>query len=75
MELHSPGWKACIFILVVLHPQCKCSFFSPQHLLSPQQAPERLLNLAQKNLDTLVIEMDELLTRVSLASKWQINEF
>ncbi|XP_039180622.1 laminin subunit alpha-2 isoform X7 [Crotalus tigris] len=36
-----------------------------KHLLSPQQAPERLLNLAQKNLDTLVIEMDELLTRAT----------
>ncbi|ETE64643.1 Laminin subunit alpha-2, partial [Ophiophagus hannah] len=36
-----------------------------KHLLSPQQAPERVLNLAQKNLDTLVIEMDELLTRAT----------
>uniref|UniRef100_A0A8C6VI31 Laminin subunit alpha 2 n=1 Tax=Naja naja TaxID=35670 RepID=A0A8C6VI31_NAJNA len=36
-----------------------------KHLLSPQQAPERVLNLAHKNLDTLVIEMDELLTRAT----------
>ncbi|KAM6465703.1 laminin subunit alpha-2 isoform 2-T2 [Liasis olivaceus] len=36
-----------------------------KHLLSPQQAPERLLKLAQKNLDTVVIEMDELLTRAT----------
>lgn len=40
--------------------------FPQQHLLSPQRAPERLLQLAQDNLDTLVTEMDELLTRVSL---------
>ncbi|KAM9261102.1 laminin subunit alpha-2 [Cariama cristata] len=36
-----------------------------KHLLSPQRAPERLLQLAQGNLDTLVTEMDELLTRVT----------
>uniref|UniRef100_A0A8B9QCV0 Laminin subunit alpha 2 n=1 Tax=Apteryx owenii TaxID=8824 RepID=A0A8B9QCV0_APTOW len=36
-----------------------------KHLLSPQQAPERLLELAQENLDTLVTEMDELLTRAT----------
>ncbi|NWX11325.1 LAMA2 protein, partial [Caloenas nicobarica] len=36
-----------------------------KHLLSPQQAPERLLQLAQENLDTLVTEMDELLTRAT----------
>ncbi|XP_053879086.1 laminin subunit alpha-2 isoform X6 [Malaclemys terrapin pileata] len=36
-----------------------------KHLLSPQRAPERLLQLAQKNLDTLVTEMDELLTRAT----------
>ncbi|XP_062980764.1 laminin subunit alpha-2 isoform X3 [Elgaria multicarinata webbii] len=36
-----------------------------KHLLSPQQAPERLLWLAQKNLGTLVTEMDELLTRAT----------
>ncbi|XP_044280734.1 laminin subunit alpha-2 isoform X5 [Varanus komodoensis] len=36
-----------------------------KHLLSPQQAPERLVWLAQENLDTLVTEMDELLTRAT----------
>ncbi|XP_067402829.1 laminin subunit alpha-2 isoform X2 [Emydura macquarii macquarii] len=36
-----------------------------KHLLSPQRAPERLLQLAQKNLDTLMTEMDELLTRAT----------
>ncbi|KAJ7341923.1 hypothetical protein JRQ81_007908, partial [Phrynocephalus forsythii] len=36
-----------------------------KHLLSPQQAPERLIRLAQKNLDALVTEMDELLTRAT----------
>ncbi|XP_066470578.1 laminin subunit alpha-2 isoform X3 [Tiliqua scincoides] len=36
-----------------------------KHLLSPQRAPERLIQLAQKNLDTLVTEMDELLTRAT----------
>ncbi|NXT70635.1 LAMA2 protein, partial [Chaetops frenatus] len=36
-----------------------------QHLLSPQRAPERFLQIARENLDTLVTEMDELLTRVS----------
>ncbi|OXB69657.1 UNVERIFIED_CONTAM: hypothetical protein H355_013027, partial [Colinus virginianus] len=36
-----------------------------KHLLSPQQAPERLLQLAQENLDTLVTEMDDLLTRAT----------
>ncbi|KFP55999.1 Laminin subunit alpha-2, partial [Cathartes aura] len=36
-----------------------------KHLLSPQRAPERLLQLAQENLDTLVTEMDELLTRAT----------
>ncbi|NXT77169.1 LAMA2 protein, partial [Zapornia atra] len=36
-----------------------------KHLLSPQRAPERLLQLAQGNLDTLVTEMDELLTRAT----------
>uniref|UniRef100_A0A663M1U5 Laminin subunit alpha-2 n=1 Tax=Athene cunicularia TaxID=194338 RepID=A0A663M1U5_ATHCN len=36
-----------------------------KHLLSPQRAPERLLKLAQENLDTLVTEMDELLTRAT----------
>ncbi|XP_062488320.1 laminin subunit alpha-2 isoform X4 [Pezoporus occidentalis] len=36
-----------------------------KHLLSPQRAPERFLQLAQENLDTLVTEMDELLTRAT----------
>ncbi|NXX55153.1 LAMA2 protein, partial [Scopus umbretta] len=36
-----------------------------KHLLSPQRAPERLLQLAHENLDTLVTEMDELLTRAT----------
>ncbi|XP_074846691.1 laminin subunit alpha-2 isoform X2 [Carettochelys insculpta] len=36
-----------------------------KHLLSPQRAPKRLIQLAQKNLDTLVTEMDELLTRAT----------
>ncbi|NXA35500.1 LAMA2 protein, partial [Eudromia elegans] len=36
-----------------------------KHLLSPQRAPERLLELAQENLDMLVMEMDELLTRAT----------
>lgn len=37
-----------------------------QHMLSPQRAPERLLQLADSNLGSLVTEMDELLSRVSL---------
>nr|XP_013006500.1 laminin subunit alpha-2 isoform X4 [Cavia porcellus] len=36
-----------------------------KHLLSPQRAPERLLQLAEDNLSTLVTEMDELLTRAT----------
>ncbi|OCT80167.1 hypothetical protein XELAEV_18026982mg [Xenopus laevis] len=36
-----------------------------KHLLSPQRAPERLLQLAQNNQDALVIEMDELLNRAA----------
>uniref|UniRef100_A0A6I8PFI4 Laminin subunit alpha-2 n=1 Tax=Ornithorhynchus anatinus TaxID=9258 RepID=A0A6I8PFI4_ORNAN len=36
-----------------------------KHLLSPQRAPERLLQLAESNLNTLVTEMDELLTRAT----------
>ncbi|NWV73091.1 LAMA2 protein, partial [Dasyornis broadbenti] len=36
-----------------------------KHLLSPQRAPERFLQLARENLDTLVTEMDELLTRAT----------
>ncbi|XP_012516246.1 PREDICTED: laminin subunit alpha-2 [Propithecus coquereli] len=34
-----------------------------KHLLSPQRAPERLIQLAEGNLNTLVMEMNELLTR------------
>lgn len=36
-----------------------------KHLLSPQQAPERLIGLAEGNLNTLVMEMNELLTRAT----------
>ncbi|XP_074043658.1 laminin subunit alpha-2 isoform X1 [Macrotis lagotis] len=36
-----------------------------KHSLSPQRAPERLLQLAESNLNTLVTEMDELLTRTT----------
>ncbi|XP_073483348.1 laminin subunit alpha-2 isoform X3 [Aquarana catesbeiana] len=39
-----------------------------KHLLSPQRAPERLLQLAQNNQDTLVIEIDELLNRAAKVS-------
>ncbi|XP_063773402.1 laminin subunit alpha-2 isoform X3 [Pseudophryne corroboree] len=39
-----------------------------KHLLSPQRAPERLLQLAQNNQDTLVIEIDELLNRATKVS-------
>uniref|UniRef100_A0A8C1SYQ7 Laminin subunit alpha 2 n=1 Tax=Cyprinus carpio TaxID=7962 RepID=A0A8C1SYQ7_CYPCA len=38
-----------------------------KHMLSPQRAPERLLQLADSNLGSLVTEMDELLSRVSLS--------
>uniref|UniRef100_A0A8C0Q579 Laminin subunit alpha-2 n=1 Tax=Canis lupus familiaris TaxID=9615 RepID=A0A8C0Q579_CANLF len=36
-----------------------------KHLLSPQRAPERLIQLAEGDLDTLVAEMSELLTRAT----------
>ncbi|XP_053520768.1 laminin subunit alpha-2 isoform X5 [Artibeus jamaicensis] len=36
-----------------------------KHLLSPQRAPERLIHLAEGNLNTLVTEMNELLTRAT----------
>ncbi|KAM6181305.1 laminin subunit alpha-2 isoform 1-T1 [Erethizon dorsatum] len=36
-----------------------------KHLLSPQRAPERLIQLAEDNLNTLVTEMNELLTRAT----------
>ena len=35
-----------------------------QHMLSPQKAPERLLQLADSNLGSLVVEMDQLHSRV-----------
>lgn len=45
------------------------SSFSPplpphQHMLSPQKAPERLLQLADSNLESLIVEMDQLHSRV-----------
>ncbi|XP_040821585.1 laminin subunit alpha-2 [Ochotona curzoniae] len=36
-----------------------------KHLLSPQRAPERLATLAEGDLNTLVMEMNELLTRAT----------
>ncbi|XP_043530958.1 laminin subunit alpha-2 [Chiloscyllium plagiosum] len=39
-----------------------------QYLMSPQRAPERLLQLADSNLDTLITEMDELLNRTTKVS-------
>ncbi|XP_072107642.1 laminin subunit alpha-2 isoform X2 [Mobula birostris] len=39
-----------------------------KYLTSPQRAPERLLQLADSHLDTLVTEMDELLNRTSKVS-------
>lgn len=36
-----------------------------KHLLSPQRAPERLIQLAEGNLNTLTTEMNELLTRAT----------
>lgn len=35
-----------------------------QHMLSPQKAPERLLQLADSNLESLIVEMDQLHSRV-----------
>uniref|UniRef100_A0A8C8DYG7 Basement membrane-specific heparan sulfate proteoglycan core protein n=1 Tax=Oryzias sinensis TaxID=183150 RepID=A0A8C8DYG7_9TELE len=35
-----------------------------KHMLSPQKAPERLLQLADSNLGSLVVEMDQLHSRV-----------
>uniref|UniRef100_A0A8C1CBX1 Laminin subunit alpha 2 n=1 Tax=Cyprinus carpio carpio TaxID=630221 RepID=A0A8C1CBX1_CYPCA len=40
-----------------------------KHMLSPQRAPERLLQLANSNLGSLVTEMNELLSRVSLSHR------
>ncbi|XP_035384872.1 laminin subunit alpha-2-like isoform X4 [Electrophorus electricus] len=39
-----------------------------KHMLSPQRAPERLLQLADSNLGSLVTEMDELLNRATKVS-------
>ncbi|XP_035296219.1 laminin subunit alpha-2 isoform X4 [Cricetulus griseus] len=36
-----------------------------KHLLSPQRAPERLIQVAEGNLNTLVMEMNELLSRAT----------
>ncbi|XP_028622252.1 laminin subunit alpha-2 [Grammomys surdaster] len=36
-----------------------------KHLLSPQRAPESLIQLAEGNVNTLVMEMNELLTRAT----------
>lgn len=77
-ELHHVTKRKCCLFFSVQYLEAwrtiKCRLFLPvlfqQHLLSPQRAPERLLQLAQENLDTLVTEMDELLTRVSLWSHW-----
>lgn len=33
-------------------------------MLSPQKAPERLLQLADSNLESLIVEMDQLHSRV-----------
>uniref|UniRef100_A0AAY4DW82 Basement membrane-specific heparan sulfate proteoglycan core protein n=1 Tax=Denticeps clupeoides TaxID=299321 RepID=A0AAY4DW82_9TELE len=39
-----------------------------KHMLSPQRGPERLLQLADSNLGSLVTEMDELLSRATKVS-------
>ncbi|KAM6964872.1 laminin subunit alpha-2 [Aplochiton taeniatus] len=39
-----------------------------RHMLSPQRAPERLLQLADSNLNSLVTEMDQLLHRATNVS-------
>ncbi|XP_029705872.1 LOW QUALITY PROTEIN: laminin subunit alpha-2 [Takifugu rubripes] len=39
-----------------------------KHMLSPQRAPERLLQLADSNLESLVIEMDQLHSRATKVS-------
>ncbi|XP_073788195.1 laminin subunit alpha-2 isoform X3 [Danio rerio] len=39
-----------------------------KHMLSPQRAPERLMQLADSNLGSLVTEMDELLNRATKVS-------
>uniref|UniRef100_A0AAQ5XDM4 Laminin subunit alpha 2 n=1 Tax=Amphiprion ocellaris TaxID=80972 RepID=A0AAQ5XDM4_AMPOC len=44
------------------------SLFLLQHMLSPQKAPERLLQLADSNLGSLVVEMDQLHSRATKVS-------
>ncbi|MEQ2288156.1 hypothetical protein AMECASPLE_019932, partial [Ameca splendens] len=39
-----------------------------KHMLSPQKAPERLLQLADSNLRSLVVEMDQLHSRATKVS-------
>ncbi|XP_071323558.1 laminin subunit alpha-2 isoform X3 [Trachinotus anak] len=39
-----------------------------KHMLSPQKAPERLLQLADSNLGSLIVEMDQLHSRVTKVS-------
>uniref|UniRef100_A0A3B3IEU7 Laminin alpha domain-containing protein n=3 Tax=Oryzias latipes TaxID=8090 RepID=A0A3B3IEU7_ORYLA len=39
-----------------------------KHMLSPQKAPERLLQLADSNLGSLVVEMDQLHSRATKVS-------
>ncbi|XP_026197124.1 laminin subunit alpha-2 isoform X3 [Anabas testudineus] len=39
-----------------------------KHMLSPQKAPERLLQLADSNLESLVVEMDQLHSRATKVS-------
>uniref|UniRef100_A0A3B4B8A5 Laminin alpha domain-containing protein n=2 Tax=Periophthalmus magnuspinnatus TaxID=409849 RepID=A0A3B4B8A5_9GOBI len=39
-----------------------------KHMLSPQKAPERLLQLADSNLGSLVIEIDQLHSRATKVS-------
>ncbi|XP_075893685.1 laminin subunit alpha-2 isoform X3 [Nelusetta ayraudi] len=39
-----------------------------KHMLSPQKAPERLLQLADSNLESLIVEMDQLHSRATKVS-------
>ncbi|KAF3850115.1 hypothetical protein F7725_019834 [Dissostichus mawsoni] len=39
-----------------------------KHMLSPQKAPERLLQLADSNMGSLVVEMDQLHSRATKVS-------
>ncbi|KAF0023723.1 hypothetical protein F2P81_024353 [Scophthalmus maximus] len=45
-----------------------CEKSRQQHMLSPQKAPERLLQLADSNLGSLVVEMDQLHSRATKVS-------